>query len=123
MIVPINIFGQSGAKSLLHMRYLSSKFAFQTIKSGKEAFVLLRASAQENRAKGGHSRKSNLSIFLVYREVLTSLQTSWVCFFSKYGRFLELFEILDFARLTHEISGFTRDNRLAEKTALRNQTC
>ena len=48
MIVPINIFGQSGAKSLLHMRYLSSKFAFQTIKSGKDAFVLLRASAQEN---------------------------------------------------------------------------
>ena len=32
---------QSGAKSLLHMRYFSSKFVYQTIKSGKKAFVLL----------------------------------------------------------------------------------
>ena len=32
---------QSGAKSLLQMRYFSSKFAYQTIKSGKNAFVLL----------------------------------------------------------------------------------
>ena len=31
----------SGAKSLLHVRYFSSKFAYQTIKSGKKAFVLL----------------------------------------------------------------------------------
>ena len=40
----------------------------------------LRASAQENRAKGGHSRKPNLPSFLVYREVLTTLQTSWGSF-------------------------------------------
>ena len=32
---------QSGAKTLLYMRYFSSKFAYQTIKSGKKAFVLL----------------------------------------------------------------------------------
>ena len=43
--------------------------------------------------------------------------------FPEYGRFLELFEILDLARLTHEISRLTRDNRPAEKTASRNQTC
>ena len=85
--------------------------------------LTVRASAQENRAKGGHSQKSNLSSFLVYREVLKSLQTSSVIFFfSKYGRFLELFEILDFARLTPETRRLTRDNRPAEKTASRNQT-
>ena len=39
--------------------------------------TLLRARAQENGAKGGHSRKPNLRSFSVYREVLTSLQTSW----------------------------------------------
>ena len=44
-------------------------------------------------------------------------------YFPKYGRFLELFEILDFARLMPEISRLTGDNRLAEKTASRNQTC
>ena len=37
----IDIRLQSGAKSLLHMRYFFSKFAYQTIKSGKKAFVLL----------------------------------------------------------------------------------
>ena len=38
--------------------------------------ITLRASAQENRAKGGHSRKPNLPSFSVYKKVLTSLQTS-----------------------------------------------
>ena len=42
--------------------------------------VCLRASAQENRAKGGHSRKPNLPSFSVYKEVLMSLQTSWGLF-------------------------------------------
>ena len=41
----------------------------------------------------------------------------------KYGRFLELFEILDFTRLKPEINRLTRENRPAEKTASRNQTC
>ena len=43
----------------------------------------LRENAQENRAKRkihGHSRKPNLPSFSVYREVLTSLQTSWGLF-------------------------------------------
>ena len=40
----------------------------------------LRASAQENRAKGGRSQKFNLSSFSVYREKLTSFQTSWSLF-------------------------------------------
>ena len=40
----------------------------------------LRANAQENRAKGGHSRKPNLSSFSVYREVLTNLQIFWGLF-------------------------------------------
>lgn len=44
-------------------------------------------------------------------------------YFPKYGRFLELFEIFNFARLTPEINRLTRDNRPAEKTASRNQTC
>ena len=73
----------------------------------------LRENAQENRAKrkiSGHSRKPNLPSFSVYKEVLT-------------GRFLELFKILDFARLKPEINRLTRENRPAEKTASRNQTC
>ena len=40
-------------------------------------------NAQENRAKRkirGHSRKPNLPSFSVYREVLTSLQTSYGLF-------------------------------------------
>ena len=41
----------------------------------------------------------------------------------KYGRFLELFEILDFTRMKPEINRLTRENRPAEKTASRNQTC
>lgn len=43
----------------------------------------LRENAQENRAKRkihGHNRKPNLPSFSVYREVLTSLQTSWGLF-------------------------------------------
>ena len=43
--------------------------------------------------------------------------------FPKYGRFLELFEILDFTRLKPEINRLKRENRPAEKTASRNQTC
>ena len=82
----------------------------------------LRVSAQENRAKGGHSRKPNLPSFSVSREVLRTLQTSWV-YFPKYGRFLQLFEILDFARLKPEINRLTRQNRPAQKSASRNQTC
>ena len=83
---------------------------------------MLRASAQENRAKGGHSRKPNLPSFSVYKEVLTSLQTSWG-YFMKCGRFLDLLEILDFARPKPEISRLTRENRPTEKNASRNQTC
>ena len=44
-------------------------------------------------------------------------------YFPKYGRFLELFEILDFARLKPEINRLTRENWPAEKTVSRNQTC
>ena len=46
-------------------------------------YILLRENAQENRAKRkihGHNRKPNLPSFSVYREVLTSLQTSWGLF-------------------------------------------
>ena len=42
-------------------------------------------------------------------------------YFSKYGRFLDFFEIFDFARLTAEISRLARENRPPEKTAPREQ--
>ena len=42
-------------------------------------------------------------------------------YFSKYGRFLDFFEIFDFARLTTEISRLARENRPHEKTAPRNE--
>ena len=79
---------------------------------------ILRVRAQENRAKGSHSRKPNLPSFSVYKEVLTSLQTSWG-YFPKCGRFLELLEILDFTRLKPEISRLMRENRSTEKKMLR----
>ena len=49
-----------------------------------------------------------------------SLQPAGV-YFSKYGRFLDFFEIFDFARLTAEISRLAKENRPPEKTAPRNQ--
>ena len=81
----------------------------------------IRASAQENLAKGGHSRKPNLPSFSVYREVLTSSQTSWGLF-SKMRPIFGIIWDLDF-RLTPEINLLTRENRPVEKSASRNQTC
>ena len=57
-------------------------FLFQRPSQGIIA-SMLSENAQENQAKRkicGHSRKPNLPSFSVYREVLTSLQTSWGLF-------------------------------------------
>ena len=62
------------------------------------ATVNLRASAQENRAKGGHSRKPNLPSFSVYKEVLTSLQYSSI---NQDGRW-NLSKIVHFQRASTE---------------------
>ena len=100
-----------GFRYLLLCTFLYLILLFNEVRS---LIRVLRASAQENRAKGSYSRKPNLPSFSVYKEVLTSLQTSWV-YFPKCGRFLELFEILDFARLKPEIRRLTRENRPTEK--------
>ena len=100
-----------GFRYLLLCTFLYLILLFNEVRS---LIRVLRASAQENRAKGSYSRKPNLPSFSVYKEVLTSLQTSWG-YFPKCGRFLDLLEILDFARPKPEISHLTRENRPTEK--------
>ena len=91
-----NIFYCFFSWSSLHFSFLATRSGYKryykwlytlTFFNVKICFAvqvfLFRENAQENRAKRkirGHSWKPNLSLFSVYREALTSLQTSWGSF-------------------------------------------